>query len=74
MSRFLRYHPEAVLVALALVFLIILFGFYFWGINDVVVVVNTALNQATPQQNMGFDFTTAQNLHWYGLVSTSTGL
>jgi len=68
MKKFLRSHPETLLIVLALFFLATIIGFYLWGVNDVVVTTNRAMNYMPPQQNVGFDLQDAGHLDLRGLV------
>ncbi len=68
MNKFLRDHPETLLIILAVFFLAFVVGFYLWGMNDIVTTVNKALNYVPQQQDTGFDLQSAAKLDWRGLV------
>lgn len=68
MKKFLRNHPEAILITLALFFLALIIAFYSWGVNDIVVTVNSALNYVPQQDNVGFNLSGVAKLDLRGLV------
>jgi len=69
MKNFLRDHPETTLIVLALFFLAMIIGFYFWGVSDMAVTINRAMNDTPPPpQNVGFNLQDAAHLDLRGLV------
>jgi hypothetical protein len=69
MKTFLRNHPETTLIVLAIVFLAAIIGLYFWGVNDIIVTVNHALNYVPGQQDVEFNLSAAAKLDLRGLVN-----
>jgi hypothetical protein len=69
MKKFIRNHPDTILIVLALAFLATIIGLYFWGVNSVVLTVNQALNYIPPEQSVGFNLSGAAKLDWRGLVA-----
>lgn len=69
MKKILRKQPEAILIILAIVFLVIIIAYFSWGIGDVVGEVNRASNASTSGGgNVSFNLKDAQALDWRGLV------
>ena len=68
MKKILSNHPEAVILALAVVFLAVVAGFYLWGVGKIVNVTSQALNSTRPATVTGFDLSQASQLDLRGLV------
>ncbi len=67
-KEFLRNHPEALLIAVAIVFVVLIVGSYLWGVSYVATNVDRAFNYVPPQPNIGYDLQAAQKMNWHGLV------
>jgi len=69
MKKILRKYPETVLAILAIVFLGVILAYFSWGIGEMVVEVDRAVN-VTPEVSggVGFDLRGAQALNLKGLV------
>ena len=68
MKKFFRDHPDAILAAIGAIMIAAIVGLYSWGIGDITVTLNRALNYVPAQTTVGFDLTTAAQLDWRGLV------
>lgn len=71
MKKFFFSHPDVILATIAIVLLVILIGFFSWGINDVVLEIEHGAVPAPSQNQQGFDLQGAEHLDYRGL-STST--
>ncbi len=69
MKAFFRHYPETTLAIFAIVFLAIIVAYFSWGIGDVVVEVNRAVQASVPAgANTSFDLEGVEALHLPGLV------
>jgi hypothetical protein len=68
MKKFLRNHPDIVLIILAVFFLGAILAYFTWGIGDVIVAVNMALKPAPENQSTGFNLQGAAALDLHGLA------
>ena len=69
MKTLFRHYPEATLAVLAVVFLGIIIGYFSWGIGDVAVEVNRAVQaNVSSGTNASFNLEGAEDLHLPGLV------
>lgn len=72
MKKFLKSHPETLLIVLAIFFLGIIVGYFIWGISDVIGAVNQALTFTVPAEKMSFDIDGASRLNLRGLYGASS--
>jgi hypothetical protein len=69
MKKILRKYPETILIALAIIFLGIVFSSFSWGIGNVVEQVNRGVNaKAGDAGSVTFDLKGARALDLRGLV------
>ena len=69
MKHFFREHHDSILIALAVLFLGVLIGYFSWGIGQVVTEVNRAANaKGGGVGNAPFDIRGAQRLDLRGLI------
>ena len=74
MKKFFRFHPDALLILLAIGFMAVVIGYYTWGINNVVVQANRALEANPPTQASGFDLQAASQVDFRGLLQGTSSL
>jgi len=67
MNRFLKFHPQAILIIIALFLIACIIGYFFWGIVGVFESVNQALWFSPQSRSVGFDLSTAAKLNLRGL-------
>jgi hypothetical protein len=68
MKKFLRSHPNIVIVTLATVLIVTLAGFYSWAIGNVFNQMSRALASPAAQSVAGFDLSGASKLDLRGLM------
>ncbi len=69
MKAFFRHYPETTLAIFAIVFLAIIVAYFSWGIGDVIVEVNRAVQANVPAgANTSFNLEGAEALRLPGLV------
>lgn len=71
MKKFFLAHPDVILATVAIILLVVLIGFFSWGINDVVFEIEHASVSVGNQAQSGFDIQAAASLDFRG-ISTST--
>ena len=74
----LRTHTNSVLIVLAVLFLALIIGYFFWGVGYLVTQLNQAnAGNASVSQQPSFNFKAAAALDYRGIapqaVTTSTG-
>jgi hypothetical protein len=67
MKKFFKAHPETVLVTLAALFIVLIVGYFAWGIGEVVAEVNQALKFTPAEQKSDFNIQGAESLNLRGL-------
>jgi len=72
MKKALYAHPDAVIAALAIIFLGILISFYLWATGVIVIQLHRSLTPAPSQSASGFNLQGASKLDLRGLSVTST--
>ena len=72
MKKLLHKYPNVIIGSLAVIFLAVLIGFYFWAINDAVAELQSALVTPPPQSVSGYDLSAAAKLDYRGLINITT--
>lgn len=72
MKKLFHSHPNAIIIALVLIFLGVLVALYAWVINDIVLDTHRALSPSSVQAGSGFNLTAAAALDLRGLFSGAT--
>ena len=63
MKKFLKAHPETILVGLAMLFVGVLGAYFFWGVGALLTDVHTSLKiPSAGEKPAGFDLEAARGL------------
>jgi hypothetical protein len=69
MKTLFKKYPETLLVILAAVFLVVIVGYFAWGVGEVVRQLDRGVNaKVPPAESAGFNLSGARRLDLRGLV------
>lgn len=73
MEKIYRNHLVAILAGLAVVFLVVIIGYYIWGVGYLLMSEDVAEKTATTSSQIPqFNLDAASKLDYRGLLATST--